>query len=241
MASLTDRRTTPSDRATARVVGVLFIAATVFAIVGGSLLLPLDEQDYLGEVAAQDGQVVSGALIEMLMVLSVIGIATMLFPVLRRRSEGLALTYVGTRILEGVLLLAAAASALVVLGLSRDGAPAAQEIGGLALAAREWTYLIGSEVMLGVSAVILYSVLYAARLVPAWLSLWGLAGGVLIGLGGTLEAYGVELSALAQGLVAAPIAINEMVLAIRLIAIGFDGPAVTAGETAPSTAPDPTR
>jgi hypothetical protein len=224
MASTTDGGAMFTDKTTARVVGVLFIAATVFAIVGGSLLLPLDERDYLGEVAAQDGQVVSGALIEMLMVLSVIGIATMLFPVLRRRNEGLALTYVGTRMLEGVLLLAAAASALVVLGVSRDAGPAAQGVGDAALGLREWTYLIGSEVMLGVSAVILYSLLYAARLVPAWLSLWGLAGGVLIGLGGVLEVYGVELPVAGQAIVAAPIAINEMVLALWLIVRGFSAP-----------------
>jgi hypothetical protein len=224
MTSTTDGDALLTDKTTARVVGLLFIAATVFAIVGGSLLLPLDEPDYLGEVAAQDGQVVSGALIEMLMVLSVIGIATMLFPVLRRRSEGLALTYVGTRILEGVLLLAAAASALVVLGASREATPAAQGVGDMALGLREWSYLVGSEVMLGVSAVILYSLLYAARLVPAWLSLWGLVGGVLIGLGGVLEVYGVDLSTAAQAVVAAPIAINEMVLALWLIVRGFSTP-----------------
>jgi Domain of unknown function (DUF4386) len=214
-----------TDRTIARVVGALFIAATVFAIVGGSLLLPLDEQDYLGSVAAQEGQVVSGALIEMLMALSVIGIATMLFPVLGRRSEGMAITYVGTRIVEAVMLLAAASSALIVVGLSRDAGQATGAVGDMALAAREWTYLIGSEVMLGVSALILYGLLYAARLVPAWLSLWGLAGALLIGLGGTLEAYGVELSVEVQALVAAPIGVNEMVLAIWLIVRGFDEPA----------------
>lgn len=218
-----------TDRMTARMVGVLFIAATTFAILGGSLLLPLDEEDYLGAVAAQQGQVISGALLEMLLVLSVVGIATLLFPVLRRRSEGLAIAYVGARILEGVLLMVAAVSALVVFGLSRDGLPAAQELGDLALATREWTYLIGSEAMLGVGALILYGLLYAAKLVPDWLSLWGLAGGALILVGGILEVYGVGLSPLAQGLVAAPIAINEMVLAIRLIAMGFDRPADATG------------
>lgn len=226
MASTSDGTAMLTDRAIARVAGILFIAATVFAIVGGSLLLPIDEPDYLEQAAAQDAQVVSGALIEMLMVLSVIGIATMLFPVLRRHGEGLALTYVGTRILEGVLLLAAAASALVVVGVSRDAASATSEVGEMALAAREWTYLIGSEVMLGVSAAILYSLLYVSRLVPAWLSLWGLAGAVLIGLGGVLEVYGVELPTVGQAVVAAPIAINEMVLALWLIVRGFPAPEI---------------
>jgi hypothetical protein len=205
------------------VVGVLFIVATAAAIVGGTLLLPISETNYVEEVAGRDGQLVSGALLELVLVLSVIGIAVLLFPVLRRASEGLALAYVGTRMVEAVLLLIALISALVVLALSQDGvlstSPAA---GDVALALRDWTYLLGSMVGLGVSAVILYSLLYRAALVPAWLSLWGLAGGVLILLRGVLEAYGVEFSAIVQGLLAAPIALNEMVLAVWLIVKGFN-------------------
>jgi len=37
-----------AQRATARLVGVLFIVATVTSIIGGSLVdLPLDDQDYV--------------------------------------------------------------------------------------------------------------------------------------------------------------------------------------------------
>jgi hypothetical protein len=211
-----------ASQVTARAVGVLFILASVTAIVGGSLLLPLKEADYLTGTAGMRGQIVSGALIEMVLVLSVLGIAVLLFPVLKRENEGLALGYVAARTLEAVLLLAASLSALVVLSLSEEGAqPGAEAAGSLALSTRDWTYLFGSLVMLGVSALILYSLLYRANLVPAWLSLWGLAGGVLIGVEGFAEAYDVGLSTAIQGLLVAPIALNEMVLALWLIVRGF--------------------
>lgn len=213
-----------SDRTIARVVGVLFILASAAAIVGGSLLIPLDDTDYLAEVTANGAQVVSGVIIEIILVLSVIGIGVMLYPMLRRRNEGLALGYAGARMLESVALFTASMSALVVfsVGDRSAGAVGAQTIGDSFLAVRDWTYLVGSMVLLGVSALVLNSLLYRSRLVPAWISLWGVAGGLLILARGIIEMYGWDPSGLAQGLLAAPIAIQEMVLAIWLIARGFD-------------------
>jgi hypothetical protein len=220
---------------TARLVGALFIVATVTAIAGGFLLLPLGESDYLVEVAALEGQVVSGVLLELILVMSVVAIAVIFYPVLKRHNEGLALSYVGARTLEGVLLLASAVSALVVLTLSQDygqsGAADVQPPGDLVLAAREWTYLLGSMVVFGTTALILYSLLYRSRLVPVWLSLWGLFGGALILARGLIEMYGVELSGVVQGVFAAPIAVQEMVLAVWLIVKGFTTPAGTVSES----------
>ena len=233
-------------RATARIVGILFIVASAAAIVGGGLLLPLSEDDYLREVASAEAQVVSGALIELVLVFAVVAIAVMLFPVLRRQNEGLALGYVGARTVEGVLLLAASLSALFVLSLSKDygsgGAAGVQPVGDSLLAVRDWTYLIGSLAALDVGALILYTMLYRAKLVPSWLSLWGLIGGALVLVRGLLEMYSVELSGLIQGLFAAPIAINEMVLAIWLIVKGFDPGALarlTPGPTLEAATPVP--
>jgi len=214
-----------SYRTIARVVGVLFIVASATAIAGGLLLLPLSEPDYLASAAAAESQVVSGVLLELVLVMSVIAIAVMFYPVLKRRNDGLALGYVGARTMEGILLLAAAVSGLVVLSVGSEyGAATAgvQPVGDSLLAIRDWTYLIGSLVMLGVSALILNGLLYRSRLVPAWLSIWGLFAGGLIALRGLVEMYGIDLSGVTQGLLAAPIAIQEMVLALWLIIKGFD-------------------
>jgi Domain of unknown function (DUF4386) len=222
-----------AHKLTARVVGILFILASVTAIVGGSLLLPLEEADYLTQAATMENQIISGALIEMILVLSVVGIAVLLYPVLREVNEGLALAYVGTRMLEAVLLLAASVSALAVLGLSRDpGLQGAEGAGAAMLSLRDWTYEIGSLPMLGVSALILYGLLYRGRLVPSWLSLWGLAGGALILARGLLSVYGVELADAAVALLVAPLALNEMVLAVWLIVKGFNPTAQVAARDA---------
>ncbi len=207
---------------TARIVGGLFIIATVLAIVGGSLLLPLDESAYLTEAAAAEGQMVLGALLELAMAISVVGIAVMFFPVLKTQDEGLGLGYVGLRILEAALLGAAATSSLVILTLGLDYGSGAQGLGDLMLVVRDWTYMLGSLVFLGVGGLVLYTLLYRSRLVPVWLSLWGLIAAALILGRGLVESFGVELTGVTQGVLAAPIAIQEMVLALWLIVKGFN-------------------
>jgi hypothetical protein len=157
------------------------------------------------------------------LVLSVVGIAVLLYPVLRPHGEGLALGYVAMRILESGLLLAAAMGARVALGVSvAGGSPQDETSAAVALAIREWTYITGSLLMLGVSAIILYTLLWRSRLVPAWLSLWGLAGGVLILARGVAAVGGLEMAGEMQALFAAPIGLQEMVLAVWLIVRGFD-------------------
>lgn len=206
----------------ARIVGVLYILATVLAIVGGSLLVPLEEPGYLAEAADTQNRIVLGALLEIGLVVSVVGIAVMFFPVLKRKDEGLALGYVGARTLEAVFLGIAAVSSLVIMTLALDFGAGAQSSVDLSLTVREWTYMAGGMVFFGLGGLILYPLLYQARLVPRWLSLWGLIGVVLILGRAVLETFGLELSGVVQGVMAAPIAIQEMVLAIWLIVRGFD-------------------
>ena len=147
-----------------------------------------------------------------------------MFPVLKKQSEGMALGYVGARIFEGVLILAATTSAVVVLTLSQDygQAGSVEPLVDLLLASREWTYLVGTMFMFSLSALILYLLLYQSKLVPTWLSVWGLVGGALLLVRALLEMFGQELSGVVQGILAAPIGLNEMVLAVWLIVRGFN-------------------
>jgi len=223
-----------SQRATARLVGVLFIVATVTSIIGGSLLLPLDDQHYLIEVAAHDGQIILGVLVEFILALSVIGIAALLLPVLKPHGEGMAVGYVAVRTVEAIFILLASTTALMVLALSQDwgraGGVGVEPVGSALLSARDWTSFVGTLLVFGVSAVILNALLYRSRLVPAWLSLLGLVGGLLLLTSAVVEmfAYGVDAPVALQLLGAAPIALQEMILAVLLIWKGFAAPLVTA-------------
>jgi Domain of unknown function (DUF4386) len=209
--------------------------ATVAAIAGGFLLSPVDGAAVVSDVEAGDARLVTGVLLELVLVIAVVGIAVMAFPVLRRQDEGLALAYVGARTLEAGVLLAASMSALVVVETGRRGGDIGD--GEVALAARETTYLVGSMVMLGIGGLVLYALLLRSRLVPAWLAAWGLAGAALVLLRGVLEVYGLDVSPGLQVVLTAPIALNEMVLAVRLILKGFDEPPDAARAPWPAPAP----
>jgi hypothetical protein len=222
-----------SYKTTARVVGILFIIATAAAIVGETLLLPSIESTFLTEAAAAETRVITGVLLEVVLAISVVGIAVMIFPVLKKQNDGMALGYVGARTLEGVLVLGGAITALLLLTLSRDygdtGAAGVEPLGDVLLAAREWTYWLGPMLMFSVSALILYTMLFRAQLVPSWLSIWGFIGGALLLLRAVLEMYGAEFSTPVQALIAAPIGINEMVLALWLIVKGLNSSALGTG------------
>ncbi|MEZ5185741.1 MAG: DUF4386 domain-containing protein [Candidatus Nanopelagicales bacterium] len=226
-----------SDRVTARVVGVLFIIASVTSIIGGSLILPLEDSDPLGELFQYRNQVRTGVLFELILVVSVVAIAALLFPVLKRRNEGLAMGYVAARTLEAVVVLAGAATAMIAVGLSEPGTPTSALGVDALVAIRHGTLTMGTLILFGVGALVLYTILYRGRFVPRWLSLWGLIGAALILLRGVLELYGVEMAGWAQAVLAAPIGLNELVLAVWLIAKGFTAPLDTLSPPEdPSTA-----
>lgn len=213
-----------TDRTTARIVGVLFIVASVTAIVGGTLLLPASEADYLVKVPNHEGRMVTGALLEVALAMAAIGIAAMLFPILKRRDEGLAVSFVGARTLEAVFILVSTISLLSVLTLSRDyghtGGVAVEPLGDTLVAARVWSYGLA---MLGfsVSAMLLNAMLFRAKLVPNWLSILGFVGGLMFLVRSALEMYGQEFTPVMMGVSTAPIGISEMILAGWLIIKGF--------------------
>lgn len=207
----------------ARPVGVLFVLASATAIVGGSLLLPIQQPDFL-ITGGPPGRLVSGAFLEVILAASVVAIAALLLPVLRPTSEGAAVLYVAIRTLEAALILTGAVNALVMTSLAASHAPAA--LGGVVLSNREWSYNLGTVVVFGASAVVLNALLIRGRQVPPWLAWWGLAGGGLLLGRGVIELYGVELTGVAQAALAAPIGTEEMVFAVWLIVRGFASSAV---------------
>ena len=207
---------TTDHRGLARVVGALFVVASVSAVAGGSLIAPITEDG--ADLAALGDQVSTGALLEAVLAFSVIAIAALLFPVLRRQHEGAALGYAALRTVEGAFVLLATASALVAVDLAGAAGSALDPL----LAARDWSYFLGTMLVFGVSAVVLNALLYPARLVPRWLAVWGLVGGLLLLARTVLELYGIEGSLGIQFVWAAPIALQEMVFAVWLFVRGFD-------------------
>jgi hypothetical protein len=103
------------------------------------------------------------------------------------------------------------------------------------LALRDWAVVFGTLIFLGLGGLPLYYVLYRSRLVPRWLSGWGLIGATLILFTGVLGLFGLSPESSTTTLLAAPIALQEMVFAVWLIVKGFDSAAVRAGSARTAT------
>lgn len=222
-----------SNRKTAIIVGVLFITATVAYSIGVIFLDPiLSSSDYLTKVSENENKVILGAFLVLIDAVAVAGIGIMIYPILKKHNESLALGYAGARIAEGVLFAVNVIFILTLLTLSQEFVKAGtldasyyQALGTVLLAAGDWAFLLGFGLAFTISALMLNFVLYQSKLVPRWLSGWGFVGAVLIWAYYLLQFFTnnqVEILFL-------PIAVQEMVFAIWLIIKGFNSPAIVSG------------
>jgi hypothetical protein len=218
---------------TARIVGALFLIAMVTSLVGGVWLESLlTAPDYLATISAKETQVLLGVLLELINCIAVVGIAATLFPLMKGHSEALAAGYLGTRVIEAVVLSVAAVSPLLLVTLSQEylaaGASDAayfQTAGALVLAARGHLASLLTPVFFSLAALLLYYFLYQSRLVPRLIPIWGFIAVVSLFTWNMLEAFGISVSA---GMVfALPMILNEIFLGIWLIAKGFNSSAAS--------------
>ena len=108
-----------------------------------------------------------------------------------------------------------------------------QPLGTLLLALHGWSIWMGTLIFFGLGSVTLNYLLYQSKLVPRFLSVWGLIGAALILLYGLVNLFSLDpLNMLSSILtiLALPIAVQEMVFAVWLIVKGFN-PAAIASES----------
>ena len=220
-----------ANRRAALSAGVLFIVATVANVVGTGLSRSLlDHPNYLTAVSSNANRVVAGVLLELVAAGACVGIALALYPVLKAWGEGLALGSVVFRTVEAVMYMLSAASLLSLLALSQRFTSAAaadpvafRTVGDALLDVREQVALVGVFAF-SVGAFLYYSLFYRSRLVPRWLSVWGIGAVILMLVACVLAGAHTERCDDVHD-PALPIGVQEMVLAVWLIAKGFNVPA----------------
>lgn len=216
-------------RPTAIATGVFFLLTEVGAIVGAALYSPiLGGTDYITSAGA-DNSILLGALFELLLVISAVGTAVTLYPILKRQNEGLALAYVAARLLEAAAILIGMLSLLSIVTLRQQFAGTANAdpgtlstIGSSLVALHDWTFLFGPGFALGAGSLLLAFLMYSSRLVPRPIAVLGLIGGALITMSAVAVMFGAyeQMSTLAL-LVALPVFAWEVTLAVWLIVKGF--------------------
>jgi hypothetical protein len=215
------------DRQAALAAGALFIIASVAALLASAVEHPvLTGTDNLAKIAENAGQVSAGGLLELLEAGTSAGIAIALYPVLRKRSEGLALGAVALRTLEAAMYAVGGVITLSLLYLARQHGPATalsdagiQSIGDALIGVRQSATLAGAYAYIA-GALMYYSVFYRYRLVPRWLTGWGIAAEFPLLTACLLATFG-RTPVTSYTLLVLPVAIQEYVLATWLIFKGF--------------------
>ena len=227
-----------SNRKAARITGILFIVATVAGLLGNALTGSIvGAPDYFVQIAANKNLIVLGAILTFIAAAGSAGIAISLYPVLRKHNEGLALGSVGFRLVEGVFYIVGALGLLSLLSLSQEytsvgpqAVPTFQVLGTLITAIRVWAGFVLGVIAFCLGAAMYYYVMYRSKLVPRWLSAWGLVGLASVFSMTLMIAFGERVSEPSGMLVllAIPIALQEMVLAVWLIVKGFNPSAIAS-------------
>ena len=216
------------ERRTASLAGWLFIVTFVASIPAYFICYKplLDHPNYIVGSGA-DGRIALGAFLEMIVIVANIGTAVVLFSVLKRQSERLALGYVTARVVESVFIGVGILSLMAVVTLRQDVGAAGGDslvIAGRSLVAvHDWTFLLGPGWVVGVgNGLILGYLMYRSGLVPRRMTWLGLIGGPLIILSGTLVLFDViEPGGSAQAIATIPEFFWELSLGIYLIVKGF--------------------
>jgi Domain of unknown function (DUF4386) len=211
------------DQRNARIFGVLFIITFLTSIPALALYQPiLDNPAAYIAGGGEDNKIYLGALLELLLIIANIGTAVVVFPILRRQNEVLALGYVTARIVECAFIGAGIIFALGIVSLRQDSPDAASLAVSLA-ALKDWTFLLGPGFIVGWgNGLILGYLMYASRLVPRWMVWLGLIGGPLIilsGIGVLFDAW--DAGGTVQALATIPEFLWELSLGIYAAVWGF--------------------
>ncbi|MGG3560635.1 DUF4386 domain-containing protein [Neobacillus rhizosphaerae] len=226
-----------TNKRAAKLVGVLFILAAVTAVIGLLLYDPiLNGPDYLIKGSEHANQVIVGALMELILVASAVGTATTMFPILRKYNETIALWHVCFRFLEAIIITISVISVLSLLTLSREFVAAGavdtasfQASGTVLKAIHDWTFMLGPLFMLGINTMMYSYIFYKTKLVPRFIPVLGMTGAALVFICALLVMFGVvEQVSFLGGILALPVAANEMILAVWLIAKGFNQSALAS-------------
>ncbi|TFH14052.1 DUF4386 domain-containing protein [Candidatus Bathyarchaeota archaeon] len=216
-------------RKTSTVVGILFIMATVTSILSGFFLGSFEAPDFLVSVAANENLVKQGMLVQIIWGLACLGIPVALHPILRKQNEALSMGFFSLRLIECIFVFVGVVCQLAVVSLSKEISGVVDSsiyyASGLSLlAVRDWAFWVGPSIAFALSAVILNYVLYKSRIVPRWVSGLGLFGALLYMPAEGLALFGNDKFMF----LAAPIALQEMILAVWLIAKGFNSAAINS-------------
>ena len=221
-------------RMTAALVGILFIIGTVSGILSGVITAPIrTDAAYPLNVGAGETQWIAGTLFVLLMGLALAMVPVLLYPIFRKHNETLAFGSVLFRgVFEAICQILLALSMFLLLNVSELHGQAGSNLqASMLVASGEWLQMIGG-IVFSVGTLMIFILFFQTRLIPRWLSVWGVLGSVLYFTAKIVSMFGpLHIAPLIEsgiGQLMIPTAIQEMVFAIWMIVKGFNPSAMTA-------------
>jgi hypothetical protein len=229
---------------TARLAGFLFLMTFVTSIPALLLYNNVLNETHFIVGTGSDTKVLFGAFLEMLLIVANLGTALVLFPILKRQNEPLALGYVAARTIESVFIALGIVSVVSIVTLKQDAnghTASLVPIGKALVAVHDWTFLLGPGFIVGIgNGLILGYLMYRSGLVPRGLAILGMVGGTLIiasGIGVLLGAF--DKGSAPQAIATIPEFIWELSLGVYLMVKGFKPSPILASGATPPTSPAP--
>jgi hypothetical protein len=216
------------SRKTSLAVGILYLL-TFISIPTLSLYHEIHQPAFISS-SAPSSDVVIGGILELLMALFCIGTAIVLYPVLKKQNETMALGFVAARVLEAALIFAGVAALFTVLQLRTLGPEATVMSRGLVML-YDRLFLISQSFIPAINGLLLGTLLFQSRLVPRLLPIIGIIGAFTLTAGDVAVLFGVmDQHAPLAGISAIPIALWEFSLGVYLTVKGFKKNAVILAE-----------
>ncbi len=225
-----------SDNRNARIAGASFLISYAGLILGAFVSVSILEGDYLALAYPNATQLGVGMLLESLNGIAVIGIAVMLYPILKTYDEGIALGYLGFRGVEALLSILGSTKAIALVDLShayiQAGSPANsyfETLGALVMADRHW-HMEMLTLFFILGALIFYFILYRTELIPRYISIWGFIAALLVAFFNMLMYTGIDPGMVVNLILVLPIIANEFTVAIWLMARGVNTTALVSNQ-----------
>ncbi|HET9646793.1 MAG TPA: DUF4386 domain-containing protein [Microlunatus sp.] len=208
------------------IAGTLLILATAASLVATGLAPSLSGPDYLESLTTRSGAMATSLLLSLMAAWSSVGIAIALYAVLRRTHPTLALGSVAFRTIEATFYIVGVVSWMTVLSIATSTAaeaqPTSQAISDALVSAHDRAGVAAVSAFV-IGGLMYYVALYRTRLVPRWLSGWGIAAMPLMAIACALALYSSN-PVTSYVPLAVPIGVQEIVFGLWLMIKGFSTP-----------------
>jgi hypothetical protein len=210
-----------------KLAGLLIIIGMISGIL--SISPAADTSNYLIEAATNSNQVLISSIFQFILFLTYLGFAILLYPIIKKYNEWLALGFLSFRIAASLLLIIGTIILLSILALSQEFVKNTSEnqmifeaFGNILKITRDHINHVFMVLTLGIGNLMLYILFLKSRLIPRWLSVWGILGTIVSIFASVLLLFQlIEVITFQYLILNVPIAVFEFILGLWLITKGF--------------------